>query len=248
MLMQRLAPQGAGTVDCPLVLLPGTLCDERLFAPVLARLKIAEHRVLPLDGGSTAAEVAEALIGRLPDRFALAGFSLGGIVALELARRVPDRVAGLALIGSNARPVPEDQILARRISARFYNSEPIATHIQRLWPHYVGDASSGDSRLRRLLIDMAAGGGREALARQTEIALTRADSRPYLPDLAMPALVLAGEEDALCPIVMQLEMAKALPAARLALIPRAGHFAPLEAPDAVAAHLNNWLQLVSRYA
>jgi pimeloyl-ACP methyl ester carboxylesterase len=228
----------------PLVLLPGTLCDARMFDPLLARLAPRRFLPLALHGGRDAGTVADRILAEAPPRFALLGFSLGGIVALEIAARAPERVAGLAMIDSNSRDIPIEHHAMRRAQAVV--EDGLDALIERLWPNYVGSAARGDSALRATILAMAQAVGADALADQTEVMLSRADSRPRLGRLAMPALVLAGEEDALCPPAMQHELADGLPNAVLALIDGAGHFAPLERPDAVADHVAAWLDRVDR--
>ncbi len=232
----------------PLVLLPGTLCDARVFAPMLQRLPPRPVLHLPLDGGEDVGAVASRILDRAPPTFALMGFSLGGIVALEILRRAPDRLIGLALIDSTARPVPAEQREARRAGNALAAHERPEHLIDRLWPEYVGAGSRRDAALRRTIVAMATDCGREALAAQTEIMLSRGDRRATLTRFAKPALVLAGEEDALCTPALQREMADALPMATLALIPGAGHFALLEQPAAVAVHVVRWLEQVDAWA
>lgn len=221
----------------PLVLLPGTLCDERLFAPVVARLATRDTAVLPIAGDDPVA-VARALLARAPARFALLGFSLGGLVALEMALLAPDRVLGIALVDSNAR--------ARASDAPAHPGPPAAA-IAAIWPRAVGEHHRA-APLRALLEAMANATPPGIHAAQEQLACTRTDKRDRLPELTMPALVLAGSQDALCPQPLQQELADGLPDATLALIEGAGHFAPLEAPDQVAAHVAAWLARVDHAA
>jgi pimeloyl-ACP methyl ester carboxylesterase/predicted ester cyclase len=229
-------------VTTPLVLLPGTLCDERVFAPLLGRLAPRSTLLLPLDACSDVVEMADRILRAAPDRFALLGFSLGGIVALEIAARAPDRLSGLALIGSNARNVPVENHPSRRAAA--IAGADIGEVIALLWPNYVADGN--DPALHATISKMAEDLGRDTLVRQTELALSRADSRPRLPTLAMPALVLAGSEDVIAPPEFQQELMEGLSNATLALLPDAGHFVLLEAPDAVATHVATWLDRVDQ--
>lgn len=231
----------------PLVLLPGTLCDGRLFAPLLARLPqlaglpaVEAHVFLTTDCDSIHA-MAESVLSAAPSQFALLGFSLGGLVGMEVALLTPERVLGLALLDVNAAPVPPTDHAARREAveqARFLG--PGRYLCDRLWSDYVGPACQKDVEMQRLLASMAQDLGHEAFRHQTEAALSRRDYRPLLPTLSVPALVLAGEHDAICPAAAQREFAEAMPHALFVLVPDAGHFALLEQPDAVAASVAAW--------
>lgn len=218
----------------PLVLLPGTLCDERLFAPLLARLSERVTMVLPIDDDDPVV-LATTLLNMAPPQFALLGFSLGGLVALEMALLAPDRVAGLALVDSNAR--------ARAGDAPPHPGPPAAA-VAAMWPRATGLAGHDNQVLRALLDAMAEGIGPQTHATQERLACARTDKRDQLSRLTMPALILAGADDLLCPPPMQHELADGLPKATLVLIDGAGHFAPLEAPDQVAGHVAAWLARV----
>lgn len=233
----------------PLLLLPGTLCDGAVFGPALDLVPAAppeRRQAISLVGETTVEAAAARILALAPERFAMLGFSLGGIVALAIAAAAPERVLGLGLVASNARNVREEDRPGRRAEASVGVSD-IERHVgQTLWPRYVAALAHGDEALRRTVIDMALRVGSQALMGQVDVALSRPDSRPHLAALNMPSLVLAGAEDALCPAEMQLEMALALPSATLALIPDAGHFLLLEQPEAAASNIAAWLERVDR--
>lgn len=230
------------SIDEPLVLLPGTLCDARVFEPVLRRLGARPTIVPRLDRAETATEMARLLLDDLPARFALAGFSLGGIVALEMIAQQPERITRLALLDTTARPDPEPNRTARRNAvarAAQIGVDRYATH--KLWSLYVSEDASADEALRGLVTAMSGSVGIEAFRTQSEIAIHRADSRPRLGRIAVPVLVLCGEDERLCSVEVHREMAALIPGATLAVIPRAGHFALIEQPERVAASLRGWL-------
>ena len=235
----------------PLVLLPGTLCDHRVFAPMLAHLRGRvtglTTQVIQTDSCSSVPAAVQYVLEHAPEHFALLGFSLGGIVAMHVAAQAPKRVCGLALVDSTPSPVPEPQHEIRRAGAAGAARLGLRSYLeQHLWTHYVAAARQGDTTLQEQMHEMAVAVGAEALARQTELLLTRPDARGMLASLAMPALVLAGEEDRLCPVDVQLALAAALPRATLALVPGAGHFALMEKPDAVAAPVAAWFHILAR--
>ncbi len=222
----------------PLLLLPGTLCDDRLFAPLLERLPERTFTVMALDDDDPV-RLATALLDAAPERFALLGFSLGGLIALEMALLAPERIVGLALIDSNAR--------ARSPDAPGSAASPLAA-IAAGWPRFVGPAHRHDAALRALLDMMASTIGADGYALQERLVAARTDKRDRLATLTMPTLVLAGADDAVCPPPFQQEIVDRLPDATLSLIEGSGHFAPLEAPDAVSARVAAWLARVDRAA
>jgi len=227
----------------PLLLLPGLLCDERLFGPQVGHLsEISQPVIADLTGAATIAAMATAALGRVPPgRFAVAGLSMGGYVALEIARRVPDRVAGVALLNTNARPdSPEATANRRRLIG--VAERDFAAVNAALVPKLLHPDRQEDERLLKLLDDMAAAVGLEGFRRQQEAIIGRIDSRPHLAAIRVPALVLAGREDAIMPLEVSEEMARGIPGARLEIVEHCGHLSSIEQPDAVTARLRAWMQ------
>lgn len=219
----------------PLVLLPGTLCDRRVWEPMLARLGRPDAIVPDLTTHHTARALAAAVLATAPPRFALAGFSLGGFVALEMINLAPDRVSAFALISTSARPLSHVEIAARRTRWAVTQVEPVVTVVARdLWPMYVAASRQYDDDLRGLILRMADDVGRSAWVRQFDVALSRRDMRPILGSIRVPSLVITGEEDKLCPPEHAAEMGEGIPGAKLEILPETGHFLPLETPNRLA--------------
>lgn len=233
--------EGAVTVPLPLLLLPGTACDRRLFEPMLARLGLPVTIVADMSGAGSAAEQARLILAEAPERFSLLGFSLGGIVALEMVAQAPERAARLALVDTTARPLPPDEAVRRREQVTLARAGGMRDYVLDGWSRSVAESTAADEMLRDTVITMAEELGAERLSRQVEIAINRADSRPRLSAIAVPTLILAGEDEQVCSLEAHREMADAIPGAAFFTIPRAGHFSPLENPAAVARHVRHWL-------
>jgi pimeloyl-ACP methyl ester carboxylesterase len=233
----------------PLVLLPGTLCDERVWGPMLAKWgELAPVQVLTpsLRGSVTVPAMASALLGQLPPRFAVMGFSLGGIVALELVAQAPDRVAGLALVATNARADPPENAERRRAAVAIGRDGGLEHHVRAdLWPVYVAPGRRDDDVLRDLIVRMATAMGIDAYAQQAELAMQRADSLPRLEAIAVPTLVVGGDEDAINPRDRQQEMVDRLRPATWVQLRGVGHFVPLEAPAELAEAAHAWFASTS---
>lgn len=239
----RNASKASGGSPIALLLVPGTLCDAGLYEPLLERLDLGQRevRIACLMADTDVIAAAQRILAEAPQDFALVGFSLGGIAALEIASQAPERVMGLALLDSNARGI-DPASRAGRIANAEAGTADIARYVgETQWPNYVGSKSQDDERLRSQIVDMALRVGPEALLAQTELALGRPDSRPRLNRLTMPALILAGAQDALCTPEMQQELASGLGDGTLVLLDGVGHFSVLEAPDAVAQSIAEWL-------
>lgn len=224
----------------PVVFLPGTLCDGRVFGPQLAALK-RPVQVVPIAGARDAATMAQLVLEQAPERFALCGFSLGAIVALEVVAQAPERVDRLALLACNGRAVDPASVPGRRAAVETARRDGTVSHIAGSWDAAIAPEHRNDPKLRGLLETMA----RETLLatyeEQVEIAINRVDSRKRLHEIGVPVLVAGGAADGICPPAMSQEIAQALPDARLAILDGAGHYLSLEHPEAVTRLLADWL-------
>lgn len=226
-----------------LCLVPGMMCDARLFTPQIAALEDEHDIVIGDVGGADAMDaLADALLERLPERFNLAGLSMGGIVAQEMVRRAPDRVLRLGLLDTSFGPdsdrrraLRDDQIA--RVKAGGLRDLFIA----EMMPHYFAAAHADDPALNRLMVDMAMELGPDVFTRQSLALRDRPDQTETLRTFAGPALVLCGSEDRMCPPDIHRQMAALLPRADLVILEGAGHITPLETPDLVNAALSAWL-------
>jgi pimeloyl-ACP methyl ester carboxylesterase/predicted ester cyclase len=235
------AMEGPVTVPLPLLLLPGTVCDARVFGPMLRQLAVPIVSVVDMTGERSTPDLAARILRHAPERFSLLGFSLGGIVALEMIGQAPERVARLALIDTTGRPDPEANAAVRRAAVTKARAAGMDGYIADAWERLVSPDKRDDAELRELIIAMARDAGPDVLASQSEVAIARADSRPRLAAIGVPTLILAGETEQVCPLEAHRELADGIAGARYFTIPDAGHFAPLENPAAVARHVRQWL-------
>lgn len=225
-----------------LVLIPGLLCDQALWAHQLDHLKDALNVfVADVTRDETIAAMAERLLAETPATFALAGLSLGGYVAQEVMRRAPERVERLALIATNARADNEEQTRNRSALIKLAEIGKFKGVTPRLLPNLVHPDRLSDAGVADVVMEMAERVGQEAFVRQQRAIMARADGRPDLEAIRIPTLVLAGRQDLLCPPKVQEEMATRLVNGRLVFIEDCGHLPPLERPRATTAVMRYWL-------
>lgn len=220
--------------ELPLVRLPGMLLDARLWSrlsPVRPVLDVALR-------GASLDEAVEHVLDVAPPRFALAGLSLGGVVAMALVARAPDRVARLVLLDCNGRAPTPAQREGWDVQERWTRDGRLDRITpELLWPSLVAPARRDDAELATLVAAMATDTGPQTFLDQLGVQRSRTDLRPGLARYRGPASVVVGAEDALCSVTMHEELVAALPHAELVVVPGAGHLTPLEAPAVVSTIL-----------
>jgi len=220
-----------------LLLLPGLANDARVWQGVADRLAgVATVHVGDVGTAATMAALADDVLATAPPRFALAGLSMGGYCALEIAARAPERLIALALVDTSARPdTPEGRANREKQIARAPTE--LAAIVDELLPKWVHPSRLSDPAVADVVRAMARDRGPAVFARQQRAIMSRADSRPRLSAIRCPTVVVCGREDTLLPLEVHEEMAHGIAGATLRVIEACGHLAPLERPAEVAAAL-----------
>lgn len=227
----------------PLVLIPGMMCDARLFVP---QIEAFSHRwpihLPPIGNAETIEGLASGVLEQAPPRFALAGLSMGGIIAMQIMALAPDRVERLALLDTNPwADTPETSANRDRQIALVRKGQLAAVMRDEMKPNYLA-GGPGRDRILDLCMEMALSLGDDVFVRQSSALKIRPDQCANLETVQVPTLVLCGAEDTLCPLDRHEEMHRRIAHSRLHLIDRAGHLPTLERPEATNAALREWLE------
>ncbi len=226
------------------VLLPGIMSDARIFGPQLADLSRDQAvMTVPLSSGERIEEIASGLLDLMPQRIALLGFGFGGVVAMEVLRRAPDRVSRLCLMSATPLPETPQQAAAREpqmIRARSGKLEQVLEEELRL-----GDLAPGPFRgeIIAMVKDMGLGLGVECFVRQSRALQRRRDQQSTLRRIHVPTMVICGALDVVLPVKRHAFLAELVPNAVLRVIEGAAHLPTLEQPEAVAKALRDWLSM-----
>ena len=231
------------TAKTHLVLVPGLLCTAALWGPQIEGLsEVAEITVADHTRHDSMEAIARSILAEAPERFALAGLSMGGYVAYEIVRQAPGRVTRLALLDTGSRADAPERSAARRELIATGEREGVRRVSEILMPQLVHPDRLSDRPLVEKVLQMAEDTGFDAFKRQQMAIMGRPDNRPLLPSIKCPTLVLVGREDALTPVELSQEIAAGIPGARLEIIPHCGHLSTLEQPEAVTRALRTWLE------
>lgn len=226
----------------PLVLLPGMMCDARVFeAQLTALARDRAVMVAPINQGERVEEIASNLIDQLPHRFALLGHSMGGIIAMELLRRVPDRISRLCLMNTSPLAETPTEAAAREpLIVRAKAGLLDAVMKQVMPPDYLAPGPHRWEVLERMY-DMARDLGPEVFVAQSRALQRRRDQQGTLRKCKTPTLILCGAHDVLTPVKRHSFMAELMPHAGLHVMEHAGHVPQLECPDELTDILRDWL-------
>ena len=235
-------------VKTNLLLVPGLLCSPRLFAPQvaalaeLAEIVVPDWRRAPLSIWNSWASAARWIVDQMPPgKFAMAGLSLGGMLAVEIMQIANDRVTKLALLDTGMRSQNETERAIRRARIRLANEGHFELVLGMQMTRFIPAYRLPDKPLVDEVLAMCGEIGVEIYRCQEELAAIRADRRPDLPRIRCPTIVVCGRDDAATPLYLSEEMAAAIPGSELIVVEACGHLVTLERPDETSAILRKWL-------
>lgn len=228
----------------PILFVPGMMSDARVFLPQIEAFS-RDHavQVATVAHGETIREMAAEALQNAPPRFALVGHSMGGIVAMEMLRRAPERVARIALVSTTPLSETPEQAAWREPQIVKAQSGALEEALRAVLP--TDNLAPGAGRMKVLaqLDAMARDLGPQVFIRQSRALQRRPDAQKVLRMLRAPALVLCGAHDKITPVKRHSFMAELIPYAELAVIDEAGHVPMLETPEKVTMALKAWMDL-----
>lgn len=256
----QLAYQDRGTGPV-LILLHGFPLDGRMWEYQLdglsdcARLIVPDHRGFGQSAPSsgevafsieTLADDVNALARHLKlDSFVLAGFSMGGYVALAYAKKYSKSLRGLILVDTKADGEAPEGKEARNKMIELAKKEGSAAVAEQMLPKLLApDSLKHRPQLANEVREIGKSQSAATIATTVAAMRDRADQNATLASLDVPALVIVGENDAVTPVAAAEKMQKALRKAELAIIRGAGHTSPMEQPEQVNQAIRKFLQSI----
>jgi pimeloyl-ACP methyl ester carboxylesterase len=225
-----------------LIMIPGVLCDERLFAAQITALgDVADIVVADITRQSSIPAMADAVLADAPERFCLAGFSLGSQVALQIMETAPERVERLALLSATHGGLLPTSAAAFQKALEPIEHGGFEAYLESLFPVYFTERDAQKPELKRIFMDMAHNVGQEAGLRQMRALLELREPFANLDRIRCQTVVIGGAEDHRTTFEAHEMLAREIPDAKLVKIAGSAHFTTLEQPEAVSAALRNWL-------
>jgi len=223
------------------VFVPGLLCTGALFTQQVAALEgRASCHIADTRGMDSISAMAEKCLSDIDGEFALLGFSMGGYVAIEVARQAPERVRGLALVSTMAKPDTEEKRAQRQGLVELSQIGKFKGVTPRLLPRFFSKSALADESKTQIAIQMGEEVGKDNFILQQSAIMARRDGRSTLEHFDKPSIVICGTEDVLTPPEESVEMAELLPNSQLHLLEGIGHMSTIEAPDTISDLLVEW--------
>ena len=234
----------------PLMLIPGLMCDQAVWEPLLPWLaKGRECRMVDHGQADSLVQMAKQLLQDAPPYMVLAGHSMGARVALEVLRLAPDRVKGVALLDTGYLPKPTGDAGEEEARKRFHllkiAQERGVRAMANEWVQgMVHPDRLSDAPLIESILAMFDRKDAHIFACQINALLNRPDGSDVLRAIKVPTLLMCGKQDAWSTPAQHQAMNALATNATFDVIEDAGHMAPMERPEPVALSLQRWLASV----
>ncbi len=226
----------------PLVLLPAFMTTRALWGPQIEALAdIAEIEVVELTPYDSVTKMAAAVLDRAPERFALAGLSLGGFTAFEILRHAPERIMRLALVSTTAGGDAPERLAARKTQIDAVRSGRFDEVVEGFLKVLQSPAHPWSRAVLETVRQMIHEAGPDCFFRQQDAMRNRVEMRDSLAAISCPTIVIHGRDDQSWPLENGEELAQLIPGARLSVIENCGHFPTLDQPEQTNAALRDWL-------
>jgi pimeloyl-ACP methyl ester carboxylesterase len=230
-----------------LVFLPGLAADEQMWHSQCEALADWQPAVADVHTHhATLPEMASALLTQFEGDLVLCGASMGGMLAMEAARQAPERIAGLALLGTSARPESQDMRQVREAAIELFAQGMVREVIEPNVAFAFHPSRAKEGLLIGSYLEFVLRAGADQLIRQNRAVIVRPDARMHLPQLRCPTLVMCGDSDQLTPKECAEEIAALIPDAHLVIVPECGHMLTMERPEFVNSSLRSWLATLAR--
>ena len=225
-----------------LVMVPGMMCDERIFSPQIAGLSDQiEVTFADISSFPSVEELALDVLKKAPQTFALLGHSMGGIVAMEMYSQEPERIERLVLMDTNPKAELEEMQLRREPQINAVRDGKLLNVMRdEMKPNYLAESENQDAVLG-ICMDMAMSLGPDVFINQSRALQTRQDQQSTLSSIDIPVLIMCGSEDKLCTLERHELMHNMISNSELKIIYNAGHMPTLEQPNETTEVLKQWL-------
>lgn len=223
-------------------MVPGMMCDERIFSPQIEELsKNLEVTVADISSFPTVRELASDLLKKAPKSFSLLGHSMGGIVAMEIYSQEPNRIEKLILMDTNPKAELDEVKLKREPQIKDVREGKLLEVMRNeMKPNYLAE-NENKSTVLDVCMDMALSLGPDVFINQSRALQKRADQLNTIQSINIPVLIMCGSEDKLCTVERHEMMHNMISDSDLKIINNAGHMPTLEQPRETTEVLKEWL-------
>jgi pimeloyl-ACP methyl ester carboxylesterase len=223
-------------------MVPGMMCDERIFSPQIEALsQNLEVTIADISNFSSVRELASDVLKKAPKKFSLLGHSMGGIVAMEIYSQEPNRIEKLILMDTNPKAELDEVKLKREPQIREVNKGKLLEVMRdEMKPNYLAESENKTSVLS-VCMDMALNLGPDVFINQSRALQSRLDQQNTIQSIKIPVLIICGSEDKLCPVERHEMMHNMISDSDLKIINNAGHMPTLEQPRETTEVIKEWL-------